>query len=119
MAKTPEGKVKEEVTKLLKRFEPDLHFDMPVPSGFGKSGVDYNGTVRGYSFRVEAKAFGKRPTKKQDKYIRDFSKAGGYAFVITGRAKGDLQLPRGLQELEAWIRWVLTNCPAIQPEPFR
>lgn len=119
MPKTEEGKVKQEVTKLLKSFGSDVHFWMPVPNGFGTSGLDYHGVVRGIAFVVETKAYGKMPTKRQESFMRYFTMAGGHAFVVTGRSKGDLQLPRGLGGLERWINEILSSHPKVNPSIWR
>ena len=83
MASTPEGKVKNTVSKLLKSVD-GLFYTMPVPSGFGESTLDYIGCYRGKYFAVETKAPGKKPTGRQDMIIEKMRKAGGAVFVIDG-----------------------------------
>lgn len=93
MATTPEGKVKQKVTALLKSI-PGLYYWMPVPGGFGESTLDYIGCYRGRFFAVETKAPGKKPTPRQQQMIALIERAGGKAFVIDGE----------LTELETWLK---------------
>ncbi len=94
MASTPEGKIKKMIKKVLDKQE-DLYYEMPVPSGYGKSGLDYQGCFRGEYFAIEAKAPGKVPTALQEETIRRIEKAGGKTFVISDE--------RGCQLLDAWL----------------
>ena len=80
---TPEGKVKRKVTELLKKYS-DLYYEMPVPGGYGKSGLDYIGCYKGKFFSVETKAPGKKPTDRQQLTISAITRAGGAVFVIDG-----------------------------------
>jgi hypothetical protein len=80
---TPEGKVKRKVTELLKKY-PGLYYEMPVPGGYGKSGLDYIGCYKGRFFSVETKAPGKHPTDRQQQTIAAITRAGGAVFVIDG-----------------------------------
>jgi hypothetical protein len=92
---TPEGKVKRAVSSLLKSYAPDVYYEMPVPSGFGKSGLDYTGCKHGRFFAVETKAQGKRPTARQLTTIEQMRRAGAKVFVIDG--------DEGLSELADWL----------------
>lgn len=94
MASTPEGNVKKKIKKLLDN-TPGLYYEMPVPSGYGKSGLDFQGCFRGKYFAIEAKAPGKKPTPLQEETIRRIEEAGGVAFVISD--------DRGVQLLDAWL----------------
>jgi len=79
---TPEGKVKQDIDKYLKRLAPDCYYKKPVPCGFGKSGVDYDVTYYGMSIAIEAKRKGvKKATPREQKYIDDIIAAGGIGFV--------------------------------------
>ena len=91
---TPEGKVKRKFSAMLKEY--GAYYEMPVPSGFGKSGLDYTGCYNGRFFSIEAKKPGAKPTPRQEITISEIQKAGGLAFVIDG----DLSL------LEAWLKEV-------------
>lgn len=93
MSNTPEGKVKRKVSGLLKA-TPGVWYDMPVPSGFGGSTLDYIGCYLGRFFAVETKAPGKKPTPRQLQTIAAIERSGGKVFVIDG----------DLSELEAWLK---------------
>jgi hypothetical protein len=79
---TPEGKVKAAVSKFLKSLGEDCYYEMPVPSGFGKSGLDYTGTYFGRSFYIETKKPGGKPTPRQLGTIAKQRRAGAAVFVI-------------------------------------
>ena len=96
MASTPEGKVKRKVSGLLKA-TPDVFYDMPVPSGYGGSTLDYIGCHRGAFFAVETKAPGKKPTARQKQIIAAMERAGGKVFVI------DDTHDEALEELRTWL----------------
>lgn len=96
MAMTPEGRVKRAVSDYLKTV-PGLWYDMPVPSGFGGSTLDYIGCYRGRFFSVETKAPGKKPTPRQQRIISQVEHAGGVAFVI------DSADDTALAPLRAWV----------------
>lgn len=81
MAATPEKKVKQHVTKFLKRYEA-YHF-YPVTSGFGASGVpDIVACFMGVFIGIECKAGKNKPTDLQKKNLDAISKAGGISLVI-------------------------------------
>ena len=88
---TPEAKVKKQVSELLKKF--GVYYEMPVPSGFGKSGLDYFGCFHGKHFAIETKAPGKKPTPRQELTITQIQRAGGKVFVIDGDCS----------ELQRWL----------------
>ena len=92
MATTPEGKVKQKVSALLK-VTLGLYYDMPVPGGFGGSTLDYVGCHRGEFFAIETKKPGGKPTPRQRQIISRMEAAGGRVFVIDG----------DLSELKSWL----------------
>jgi len=61
-----------------------MYYEMPVPGGYGKSGLDYFGCYKGKFFSVETKAPGKKPTERQQLTIAAITRAGGAVFVIDG-----------------------------------
>lgn len=79
---TEEGKIKKRVSELLKKHA--CYYEMPVPTGFGKSGLDYFGIHKGRGFSIETKAPGKKPTPRQELTIKAIEDAGGKVFVIDG-----------------------------------
>ena len=93
---TPESKVKTKVSALLKKH--DAYCEMPVPTGFGKSGLDYTGCVAGKFFVVETKAGNKLPTPRQLITMQKVRDAGGRAFLVNEVG--------GLDDLEIWLKWV-------------
>lgn len=91
---TPEGKVKREVKKRLRK---DAWYYMPVQNGMGRSGIpDFIGCVPtvitqemvgqtvGVFFAIETKAPGKlgNTTSNQDRELSNIHAAGGIATVL-------------------------------------
>jgi hypothetical protein len=97
MAMTPEAKVKRAISALLKSYGDALYYEMPVPTGFGKSGLDYHGCKGGRYFAIEAKAPGKKPTPRQIETIRKIVLSGGRVFIID-KPHSDVML-----KLEEWL----------------
>ena len=95
---TPEGKVKQKITKYLKSLWPDVWYFMPVPGGFGVRTVDYIGCYKGLLFAIEAKRPGKEPTALQQLTMDEVRTAGGAAFLIND----DETLAAFKQWIEAW-----------------
>lgn len=89
---TPEGKVKAAVKAELDAY-PRHYREMPVPSGFGKSGLDFTVCFYGFFLAIETKAPGKVPTPRQENTIRDIRAAGGRALVVDSieKCKGELR----------------------------
>lgn len=92
---TPEGKIKEKVKKILDPRRPRLYYDMPVPSGYGKSTLDFVGCYFGRFFAVETKKPKGRLTYRQEGTRDDMRAAGGKVFEVIG--------DEGLGALEAWL----------------
>ena len=93
---TPENRVKALVKKLLDQYGDDAYREMPVPSGFGKSGLDFTICFLGRFIAVETKRPGAEPTERQWLRIREIRRAGGAAFVVDG--------PETLKPLEHYLR---------------
>lgn len=96
MAKTPEGLIKMAVRKILDPYKPALYYNMPVPTGYGKSMLDFVGCYKGLFFMVETKTPDKDLTPLQALCKEEVEAAGGRVFRVRG---GD-----GLRELEAWLK---------------
>lgn len=79
---TPEGKVKDQVKKLLR--EAGAYYHMPVLNGMGAPTLDIIGCHRGAFFAIETKAPGKKPTERQLQTMEAMSAAGGTVFVVDG-----------------------------------
>lgn len=89
---TPEGKTKSKVSAILKKH--GAYYEMPVPTGFGKSGLDYTGCHLGRFFAVETKAPGKKPTPRQELTMQAIRDAGGAVFWTDG----------DLGEIKVWLK---------------
>lgn len=90
MAKTPEKKVKDQVTKLLSKF--NTYWFYPVMGGYGSSGVpDIVACYRGTFIGIECKAGANTPTALQMKNLNQISQAGGYSIVINEFNLDELQ----------------------------
>lgn len=81
---TPEGKVKKKINKALDKYKGSIYVFMSVPSGFGKPTLDYLCIFKGIGFAIEAKAFGKPLTTRQEGHRDDINDAGGLVFEIDG-----------------------------------
>lgn len=78
---TPEGKVKQKITALLKRF--GAWYFMPRGTALGRSGIpDYICLFHGVFIAIEAKAGKNTPTALQKRELTAIREAGGMALVI-------------------------------------
>ena len=78
---TPEGKVKDEIKKVLKAH--GAYYAMPVGTGFGNAGVpDFLVCLNGEFLGIEAKAGKGTTTALQKKNIAEIEAAGGRTLVI-------------------------------------
>lgn len=93
---TPEGKIKKEVSKYLASL-PCCWYNMPVPTGYGRSMLDYIGTLRGRSFAIETKAPGATPTPRQEETMLKMQEAGVAVFVV------DLTDRYPIEPFKAWV----------------
>lgn len=96
---TPEGKVKKAVKKLLDCYKPRLWYDMPVPTGRGKSTLDFMGIVNGEPFAVETKAEGEKPTDRQLVTANELAEAGCAVFLVTAGGS----FANDLNQLSTWL----------------
>lgn len=78
---TPEGRIKAEIKEGLQKI--GAHVFQPVPSGYGKSAVDFICCYKGRYLAIEAKrADGKgQLTALQAKFLANVEAAGGIAVV--------------------------------------
>lgn len=78
---TPEGKVKKQVTAILKAH--GAYYFSPVTGGFGRSGVpDIVVCYRGKFIGIECKAGKGQPTALQLKNLAQIREQGGIALVV-------------------------------------
>ena len=81
MATTPEKKVKDAVTKILKTY--NAYYFYPATGGFGRSGVpDIIVCFHGHFIGIECKAGNNTTTALQDRELAKIEFAGGRAMVI-------------------------------------
>ncbi len=81
MSATPEKKVKDKVTKVLK--EAGAYYFFPATGGFGRSGVpDIIVCYKGIFIGIECKAGKNTTTALQDREMQKIMLAGGYALVV-------------------------------------
>ena len=79
--RTPEGKVKDKVVKILKQY--GVYYFFPVTGGFGMSGIpDIICCHNGRFIAIECKAGKNNTTALQDAHIARIRAAGGVAVVI-------------------------------------
>lgn len=96
MAKTPEGRVKDAVRKILTEF--GIYHFMPPGMGFGRAGIpDIIGCFRGQFIAIECKAGKGKTTALQDRELSAIRMAGGYTWVIN---------EDGLIELKEKLQWM-------------
>lgn len=98
---TPEGKVKNQVKKLLKKYGAYQHW--PVQTGYGAACLDCHGCYECWYFAVETKAPGKKLTPRQLITKEQIEAAGGAVFVV-GESITDSGEYSGMEELEIWMQ---------------
>lgn len=96
MAATPEGRVKAKVRKVLEKY-PHWGF-WPVPTGYGRTSLDYIGCINGRFFAIETKAPGKKPTPLQEQTMKQMMHSGGIVFLVVGGEEGE-----ALRSLDIWL----------------
>lgn len=93
MAMTPEKKVKNKVTTLLKA--AGAYYFYPVTSGYGSSGVpDIVACYKGRFLGIECKAGRGKTTALQEHNLAQIEQAGGIALVIN---------ENNIHEVESWL----------------
>ena len=79
--RTPEGRVKDKVTKLLKSH--NVYYFFPVTGGYGMSGIpDIVCCHNGRFVAIECKAGKNKTTALQDRQLEMIRQSGGIALVI-------------------------------------
>jgi hypothetical protein len=82
---------------------PRVYYEMPVPSGFGKTTLDYIGCANGRFFAIETKAPGGKPTERQKVTMAQMRRVGAKVFVINDAAD--------TAALEEWLHRVDAHLP--------
>ena len=86
MARTPEGKVKDDIKAWL--VAHGVWFFMPVPTGRGVIGIpDFICCWNGLFIAIEAKSKRGKATPAQQGILLDITRAGGIALVISDVAQ--------------------------------
>lgn len=82
MAQTPEGRIKARLDKMLKA--EGVYFWPPQSGPFGKAGrPDREAIIFGRHVGIECKASkSKKPTRLQEKCLREIEEAGGKSFLV-------------------------------------
>lgn len=94
----PERVIKRRVTAYLSNLKLQgvpVYYDMPVPHGYGKSGLDYYGAIYGFFFAIETKADGEWLTPLQRDTALAILRGYGNVFVIS--------TDEGLEAFKAWV----------------
>lgn len=86
-ARTPEGKVKDEVRKIFQsindKWPGRLWYCMPMGQLYGKRGVpDFLVCVNGKFLAIETKAAGGKLSAMQKLELRKIAEAGGYNLIV-------------------------------------
>lgn len=90
MAATPEKKVKDAVTKILKAAA--VWYFAPASNGLGRAGIpDIICCVNGFFLAIECKAGAGKTTALQDREIAAIHQSGGIAIVVNETNIPDVQ----------------------------
>ena len=100
---TPEGKVKEKVKTLLRRYVDDgLWYFMPSASGYGQHGIpDFLVCFHGQLIAIETKASKAMPTALQKMQMGKLDDAGAIVFVVRD--------DKDLEDVEITLNLILTK----------
>lgn len=110
---TPEGRVKDHVKRLLRRYGTAVHVHWPVQTGFGAPTLDCTGGCRigsrplSAAFAIETKAPGEKLTARQELTKASMEEAGWKVFVIgehryTNDDESQFEYS-GMLELKQWL----------------
>jgi hypothetical protein len=102
--KTLEREIKKRITAYLDSLPSagvPVYYRMPVPFGYGTSGIDYEGCILGLYFGIEAKSPDNSGglTPRQRDTCLDILAGGGKVFIISDHVG-----------LSAFMRWVERCC---------
>lgn len=99
---TPEGKIKDAVKKMLKKYAPKVWYFMPVSLGMGKHGIpDIIICCKGEFLAVETKAPDKDPTALQHRCMTEILEAEGNVWVVNSMDR--------LTHLEEYIKDIVVS----------
>lgn len=124
-AKTPEGKVKDQIKAVLKRL--DIWYHMPNMSGMGSNGIpDFDLCINGLKVTIEAKRDAKhKPTEKQTAQMMKIRRAGGVTLLVHADNINQLEPfltvlkeNRNLSQLNAFVTSTLPLCSLVYREDW-
>jgi hypothetical protein len=106
LAEKLEIRLESDVKKKVSAYLDSLpcYWRMPVPFGYGKPGLDYEGCLYGWFFAIETKAPGFWLTPRQRGTAREMLRSGGAVFVISG--------DKGLDAFKRWVH----KCQTVSAE---
>lgn len=78
-----EKDIKAAVRGLLDSRAPRVYYEMHVPYGYGKPGLDFNVCAFGRALYIETKRPGAYPTYRQRECLRRALAAGAACFIIS------------------------------------
>lgn len=105
MARTPEGKVKAAVKKVLDEY--GVYYFSPPANGYGRVGIpDIICCVNGYFVAIECKAGKGMTTPLQNRELARIGEAGGAALVINEDGIDSLH-----QLITTYDNLIATYCP--------
>lgn len=98
MPKTPEGKVKDDVKKILEAL--NAYSFMPYMAGMGRAGIpDFVCCIKGRFVAIECKSGLNEPTALQRKELRAIKESGGITLVVNeGSIRGLYEFLQNIQE---------------------
>ena len=99
MSQTPEKKVKDAVTKILKQY--GAYYFYPVMGGYGRSGIpDIIACYKGRFIAIECKAGKNKITALQEAELKKIEDARGYVLVIN---EENIDFVDGALQTMKWI----------------
>jgi len=99
MAQTPEKKVKDAVTKILKHY--NAYYFYPVMGGYGRSGIpDIIACYKGRFIAIECKAGKNTLTALQEAELKKIEEAKGYVLVVN---EENIDFVDGALQTMEWI----------------
>jgi Holliday junction resolvase len=105
MAQTPEKKVKDKVTAVLKEY--GAYYFFPPSNGFGRAGIpDIIACLHGHFVAIECKAGSNKPTALQLRELQSIYLAGATALLI--RETNIHEVQQHLQQ-DLYLNYMLIN----------
>lgn len=96
-----EARIKAKIKKVLDNYRDYIYYYMPVPTGYGRTSIDYLGFCCGLGFGIEAKRTDGTLTDRQIATIQQITKVSVPVFIINNDER--------LAELDNWLQTVTTR----------